>query len=84
MLSTAFDEGPGDLRTVVSRAARTAPGRRHVGLQAECIEDDDQAFEFGGERIELLVERGEEFGLPSDPGSEVSLWRFGHARTHRG
>jgi hypothetical protein len=41
--------------------------------------DDDQAFELGGERIELLVQRGEEFGLASDPGSDVSLWRFGYA-----
>jgi hypothetical protein len=32
----------------------------------------------------LLVQRREEFGLPSDPASDVSLWRFGHARTHRG
>src|SRR3954447_27001831 len=61
--------------------ARSSAGRRHVGLQAERIEDDDQAFELGGERIELLVERREGFGLPSDPVSDVSLWRVGHAGT---
>jgi hypothetical protein len=27
----------------------------------------------------LLVQRGEEFGLPSDPGSDALLWWFGHA-----
>ena len=80
---TATDEGASDLRTVVCGAATPTSGRRHVGLQAERIEDDDQAFEFDGERIELLVERREEFGLPSDPGSDVSLWWFGHADTHR-
>ena len=57
---------------------RSSAGRRHVGLEAERIEDDDQAFEFDGERIELLVERREQFGLPSDPGSNISLRRFGH------
>jgi hypothetical protein len=64
--------------------ARSSAGRRHVGLQAERIEDDDQAFELGGERIELLVQRRDEFGLPSDPVSDVSLRRFGHAGTHLG
>ena len=78
------DEGPGDLRTIVGRAATPAAGRRHVGLQAECIEDDDQVFEFGGERIEWRIQRGEKFGLASDPGSDVSLWRFGHAGTRLG
>src|SRR3954453_22050871 len=80
MLSTALAKA----RAICGRASTTAPGRRHVGLEAERIEDDDQAFEFGGEQIELLVQRREEFGLPSDPGSDVSLWRFGHAGIHLG
>ena len=49
-------------------------GRRcHEGFQPECVEDDNELLELGGEGVELLVQPVEQAALAIDPGSVIWL-----------
>ena len=46
--------------------------------EPECVEDDNEVLELGGEAVELLIQPGEQAGLAIDPGSVIWLGLLGH------